>query len=321
VRFITIDDLNGCIYKHLDEIPDDIDLIVGIPRSGMLVANIIALLRNIPLTDKTSFIDGRIWESGLTKNTFGNISSVSEAKHILVVDDCVNTGEAMKKAKAQIKDSGYNGKITYLAVYSYISGIPFIDIFFEKTSYSAVYEWNYMHVWALAHTCMDIDGVLCADPSLKTLIGEKAYIDHIKDAKERIIPDNKVNCLITGRKEKYRQMTENWLKAHNVDYDNLLMLDEKNLGGGGQKIGEWKGNLYKSRKDCFLFIESSYEQAVEICKVSDKQVFCIENRRLITPENIAAHIGIIRRDAWIILKHTAWKALKIVSKRRNKDVV
>ncbi|MDR2772496.1 MAG: hypothetical protein LBB93_03410 [Elusimicrobiota bacterium] len=59
MRFITIDELNGCIYKHLDEIPDDIDLIVGIPRSGMLVANIIALLRNIPLTDKTSFIDGK----------------------------------------------------------------------------------------------------------------------------------------------------------------------------------------------------------------------------------------------------------------------
>lgn len=46
-----------------------------------------------------------------------------------------------------------------------------------------------------------------------------------------------------------------------------------------------KVKFIKKQTVLFLYIESSLEQSVEICKVSGKQVFCIENRKLIHPNN------------------------------------
>ena len=51
LNFITISMLNNTIYKNINKIPKDVDLIVGIPRSGLLVANLLALYLNIKLTD------------------------------------------------------------------------------------------------------------------------------------------------------------------------------------------------------------------------------------------------------------------------------
>ena len=51
LNFITISMFNNTIYKNINKIPKDVDLIVGIPRSGLLVANLLALYLNIKLTD------------------------------------------------------------------------------------------------------------------------------------------------------------------------------------------------------------------------------------------------------------------------------
>ena len=57
MNFRTINDSNNLISKNLDKIPKDIDLIVGVPRSGLFVANLIALYLNLPLTDFDSFLN------------------------------------------------------------------------------------------------------------------------------------------------------------------------------------------------------------------------------------------------------------------------
>jgi len=46
------------------ELGDDIDLIVGIPRSGLLVANLMVLHRNLPMTDVIGLHDGRLTDTG-----------------------------------------------------------------------------------------------------------------------------------------------------------------------------------------------------------------------------------------------------------------
>lgn len=58
MNFRTIGDLNSVIYKNLQKIPQDIDLVVGIPRSGMLAGSIISLLLNEPLADFNSLLNG-----------------------------------------------------------------------------------------------------------------------------------------------------------------------------------------------------------------------------------------------------------------------
>ena len=43
MNYRNIDDLNHCILQHLSILPRDFDLIVGVPRSGMFPANLLAL--------------------------------------------------------------------------------------------------------------------------------------------------------------------------------------------------------------------------------------------------------------------------------------
>ena len=42
MNYRNIDDLNHCILQHLSILPRDFDLIVGVPRSGMFPANLLA---------------------------------------------------------------------------------------------------------------------------------------------------------------------------------------------------------------------------------------------------------------------------------------
>ena len=58
MNYRTFSDLNELIIRRLYILPKDIDLIVGIPRSGMVPANLIALYLNKSLTDLDSFING-----------------------------------------------------------------------------------------------------------------------------------------------------------------------------------------------------------------------------------------------------------------------
>ena len=60
----TISELSELVRSNLYKVPHDIDLVVGIPRSGMLPAMMISLYLNKKVTDLDSFIEGRTFESG-----------------------------------------------------------------------------------------------------------------------------------------------------------------------------------------------------------------------------------------------------------------
>ena len=53
----------------------------------------------------------------------------------------------------------------------------------------------------------------------------KNYVDFLLNAKPHILPSYKIHSLVTSRLEKYRSYTEQWLKKHNILYENLIMLD------------------------------------------------------------------------------------------------
>lgn len=47
----SVGDLNGILAKSVHKVPEDVDLIVGVPRSGMLAGTLLALHTNRQLTD------------------------------------------------------------------------------------------------------------------------------------------------------------------------------------------------------------------------------------------------------------------------------
>jgi uncharacterized HAD superfamily protein/hypoxanthine phosphoribosyltransferase len=309
MNFVTFEQLNDCIYRNIGKIPKDIELIVGIPRSGMLVANMIALYLNLPFTDIDSYVAGRMYQVGNTRKYRDWIQRPEEAKHVLVVDDSISTGQAIKEAKEKVKN--LPAKHTFLAVYAVETALPAIDIHLAICHQPRMFEWNYMHHWGLAYSCMDIDGVLCEDPSFLQNDDGKRYEEFLKNAPAKIIPTAKVGYLVTCRLEKYRPQTERWLQKQGVQYDHLIMLD---AASGKERRKQFSHGAYKAdilkKTDCFLFIESDYEQAVEICRLSGKQVFCVANRKLITPDNLGAHMKILANDTRIVAKRTIKKLLK-----------
>lgn len=310
MNFITYSQLNHDIIRNLYKLPIDVDLVVGIPRSGLLVAAIIALYRNVPFTDIDTFTSGRLYCTGSTRKSKQWIRSFDEAKHILIVDDSISTGQAMKSAREQIGSMKLSCKKSFCAVYALPTNFSSVDIFFRICNHPRMFEWNYMHLWTLKHACVDIDGVLCTDPGFFQNDDSHRYEEFLSSAKPIIIPTQRIGYLVTCRLEKYRGQTESWLQKYGVEYDNLLMLDVPDAATRLREFnqGEFKGEIYRNT-DCFVFIESSYEQAVEICNIAKKPVFCTENSQLITPHDIQAHISNLMNDWRITCKRMARKIL------------
>lgn len=279
-RFIdyrSITDMNNVIIRNLYKFPHDIDLIVGIPRSGMLPANLLALYMNKPFTDIDSFIEGKVYSSG-ERGKFINRNITNK---VIIVDDSISSGGAMEKAMHKLEPVLSSYEIKYAAIFATVQGTKKVDIWCETIDYPRVFQWNmFHHKDILPFTCMDIDGVLCQNPPIDD-DGEQ-YINYITHAKPYFVPTVKVDTLVSCRLEKYRPQTETWLAEHNIHYNQLIMLDlpDKETRTKWGKHGIFKGEIYKNSKNYF-FIESSLNEAKDICRVSGKQVYCTENFEMI----------------------------------------
>ena len=90
MKYITISDLSNTIRNNLWKIPRDIDVIVGIPRSGMIVAEIIAEYLNLPCVDIDNYVSG--CTEGVGGGRLRYVSNRKKYNRVLVVDDTVFTG-------------------------------------------------------------------------------------------------------------------------------------------------------------------------------------------------------------------------------------
>lgn len=288
MNFRTYEDLSRIINNNLYKIPKDIDLIVGVPRSGLMAASIIALHLNLPLTDTDSLLEGRIYNSGRTKTRENWIKKPEEARKILIVDDSSASGTALEQVRKQLKKLKYQDKLIFLIVLVTEETKDLPDMYFDICPLPRMFEWNYMHHAKLEQACVDIDGVLCQDPTEEENDDGEKYIDFISNVKPRVVPTRKIKYLVTTRLEKYRKYTEEWLNKNNIQYENLIMLD---LPSKAERIklgnhGKYKGEQYKNLSDTIIFIESNEHQAQVIANVSGKDVFCVDNSKLYKPQVI-----------------------------------
>ena len=240
------------VRDNLYKIPHDIDLVVGIPRSGMLPASMIALHLNKRITDVDSFVEGRMMSAGERSVYFQN----GDIKKVLVVDDSVCRGNAIRKAKTALEPLENKYEFLYMAPIVTTEGTAFVDIYFEVIDDWRVFEWNLMHHEALEVACIDIDGVLNVDPTFEIDDDGPTYIDFLEHAVPLFLPTAPIDTLISCRLEKYRPQTEKWLKEHGVQYKNLVMLNlpTKKARLEWNRHGEYKAEYFKSRKDLSFFI-------------------------------------------------------------------
>lgn len=293
----NIANMNEVILKRLNILPRDFDLIVGVPRSGMLPANLIALYLSKPFTDIHSFRNGHIYKSGER----GQFIDVKEFKKILIVDDSIASGSAMTKAKDLVNEVSSDFEISYCAIYVVPGKEKLVDYYFEAVPLPRYFQWNILNHTDLEKACFDIDGVLCVDPKVEQNDDGPKYIDFILNAEPLYIPRSTIGTLVTSRLEKYRSETETWLAKNNVKYKNLVMLDLPDMYAR-QKANNHaihKANTYKM-SEYKLFLESSLSQAFEINRITGKPVFCTENFEMIfESQNLAYNIKSGKYLPWL----------------------
>jgi uncharacterized HAD superfamily protein/hypoxanthine phosphoribosyltransferase len=278
MNYRSINDLNSTILKQLHLIPRDVDLIVGIPRSGMMPANLLALYLNLPYTDIHSFLKGYIYKSGARRQFFNE----TDYKKILVVDDSIASGSALLECKKDLSHLDSKFDIKYCVIYYTPEKGNLADYALEAVATPRYFQWNIFNHSTLDRACFDIDGVLCVDPLKDQNDDGLKYESFLRNAAPLFIPGSKIGTIVTSRLEKYRIETETWLETNGVNYDKLVMLDlpdmkarQKANNHAGHKAKEYKDSTYN------LFVESDLGQAIQINRMTKKPVFCTENFEMI----------------------------------------
>lgn len=308
MNYRSIADLGSTIRRELHRIPADVDLVVGIPRSGMLAASIIALALNRKLADLSHFQFDLPLLHGSTRNpSNGAPATVREARSILLVDDSVRTGRTIREARRSIHDLGFAGTMRTLAVFAAAESTALIDIHLEKVALPRVFEWNVMHRVEARDYCLDLDGVLCIDPSESENDDGPRYQRFVAQALPLVRPTYTIGHIVTSRLKKYRVATEDWLRRHDVSYGKLHMLDVADAATRRQLSlhASFKAEVYRGLKDTRLFIESDSSQAATIARLSGKPVLCHATQQMFQP-------GVSIAAAEAVASRTALRGLRLV---------
>ena len=273
LEYRTFGELAQCIRRNIKKVPNDIDLVVGIPRSGIIPAYMIALFKNKKCCSLDEFLAGTSSSEGLRK------FEEKEIKKVLIVDDSCFAGVEMNRVKEKLAEKNKKYEFVYMAVYVRQESKELVDFWMEEVTCPRIWQWNYLNHSITKSSCFDLDGVLCQDPTDEENDDGPKYLEFIKNAKPLYIPQYKIYAIVTSRLEKYRRETEEWLKKHNVQYGQLIMLDlpskEERVK---QKIhAKFKAEQYKKLTQTALFVESNPKQAREIALLSGKTVMCVAN--------------------------------------------
>lgn len=264
-------------------IPKDTDLVVGIPRSGLLVANLVSLALNLPLADLDGFLEGRILAAGKTRRRDMFDRSPADFRRVLVIDDSILNGHAMQAAKEKVARLGTPERFFFCAVYGPEQDVIDVDLIMERVPSPRIFQWNMMHHRVLQKACFDIDGVLCFDPTSDQNDDGEAYTQFIQTARPLLVPGQKIAHLVTSRLERYRSQTEAWLAANDIEYGKLWMLDLPNAAERRRQgaHGSFKAGVYRQLDETIIFVESEERQAIEIARRSGKPVLSIESHSIV----------------------------------------
>ena len=290
-NYRSYQDLSLSVWKAIPRLAEDIDLVVGVPRSGMVPAMMLALYMNTPATSLDLLLLGKVFSCGMYRMNENRGDGIRQFRHILILDDTYCSGRAMEKVRRQVSESevmkSYKGKVSYAAVYVTPNNEEKLDYAFEVCPLPRVFQWNIFNHTVNSQACFDIDGVVCRDPMSEENDDGEKYREFIRTVRHRIGTIHHISRFVSSRLEKYRKETEEWLRRSRYEYDELILLD---LPNKEERVrlgchGTFKADAYAKTQDT-LFYESELRQAIEIAQATGKDVFCTENMSLISiPQN------------------------------------
>lgn len=273
----TVADMARLIAENLHRIDRrQFDCVVGIPRSGMIPASIIATHLQMPLASPEGYAAGII---------HGRSGAPAQAgRRVLLVDDSCNKGRAMTRAVKLLPRGTQAIRLAVFGPYQ-VDPASVCDIWFETVRGPRVFAWNMLKHIRLPRWGFDFDGVLCRDNTKAENDDGPRYADFLMSAEPLFLPQRPIGHIITGRAEKYRGETEAWLRRHGVQFESLTMtpwhtkaerMSAMKFTGGR---GAWKAEQAR-RLGVEMFIESCPKQAGIIAREAQIPVFCTATQEL-----------------------------------------
>ncbi|RUR28308.1 hypothetical protein ELY33_14005 [Vreelandella andesensis] len=295
IFFKSYADLNSDIKKNFDKISGNWDLVVGIPRSGMIPAYIISLALNVNCTDISSLVNNFPLKKGVTRGIKNNISQPWDANKILLVDDSILSGDSLRKEMKSIPNF-LKKRITTLAVYSNKPVRNDVNIVIEFIPLPRVFEWNIFHHKIIEESCISLEGVISINKSNGKDVIKSSYL-----------PSQKVNTIVSCRHELQRQKVVDWLKLNSVSFTNLIMVnnDVELNNMDNFSIAKFKSEAFRN-SSARLYIEGDAEQAKMINRNSNKPVYCQASSKIYNPG-----INFEYKEMKAMGKLVVWKMLNL----------
>lgn len=291
-KYVTNNDLLESTMESIPKIPE-IKAVIGMPRSGMYTAGIIADQKNVPLismSDKINehIVNAEMKNAGFLKRYLGFKSKLP----ILFVDDTIYTGMSMSNIRKQLLQKNPDENFLFFTNYSSPKQRDKADILGGILAEPHLLQWNLFNSTLTSRIMFDIDGILSPDVPIGISENEEYYIEYIQSVKPIISNLPRLfHCagLCTGRLEMYRDMTEQWLRKHGVKYEKLIMFDrtkEERDSNHNMVVGLFKAEKIRQSK-VNVFVESDDQQAQIITRDLTRRnvscnIVCMESKKLYT---------------------------------------
>ena len=271
--YITTERLIADAGRLIALLPPDVDAVVGIARSGLLPATVIATRLHLPLWQIGK--GGPLEPVGAGGRMRGT-PHPPRPKHALLIDDTAASGGSLREAASLIEHAWPSATLTRAVIYAHPMGRRSVDFAVAILPGQHYLEWNWANAGHGQRAAFDFDGILCEDIALEDCDDGPRYVSALQHAKPLHLPRLKpIPLIVTARHERYRQITEAWLARHGVHAQRLIMRDWPHASGhhDNSAIARWKAEHYK-RSGLALFAESDPAQARLIAELAKKPVLC-----------------------------------------------
>ncbi|MCC6231543.1 MAG: hypothetical protein IT580_02810, partial [Verrucomicrobiales bacterium] len=278
LHLVTLREAHEAAGRLLAALPQLPELILGIPRSGMIFAQALAAAANVACQSVDEFLSGGPTAAGMRGRGRG-LGAGREAgapRRVLVLDDSVGTGRAMKEAREALAPRSQGCQFRFAAVIAAPEGRRWVEHHGLVVPFPRVFEWNTLHHHLGRDFCWDLDGVLCDNPPPFEEDGDCAeYEEFIRTAPPRFLPPHPLGWIVTSRLSRYRAPTLEWLAKHGIQHRGLVTLDLPSAAVRRRLRlhAQYKASVYAS-SPALLFVESDRQQARAIRAWSGKPVYC-----------------------------------------------
>ena len=276
-KFLTFSNLaDDCIQKLIPKLHKmDISGIVAVPRSGFLPASICATVLSVPLY---TISDGKITICN-SLSEFGGWRMGTHDKipgRLLLLDDTTFTGNTLRKIKPKLglDEPYYSG-----VLYAKPDTVDMLDVFGKELKAPHMLEWQFFNSDHLERTLFDLDGVFSPNVPISECLDDDRYEEYISNVDPIFhrLPraKYKLKAIVTGRTDRFRKITEQWLEKHNIEYQDLIMFpserEKERNRDHVQEVGKYKADHHR-KSNARYFMESEKSEGVVIRKLAKKRV-------------------------------------------------